>query len=527
MTLFKKLAVILTAAAITATSVCTFFAIKAESAKVCDGVKLSFNSSCANGEEGNFWLGDFGRSIFFTDNEKKHASVTFTNSSDTDVKVIFRGVSSNWANQRFAETKTIPAKGSVTVETYDVKNLESTDIIYFYLKGITPDSEITFKVNYADVDYSSLTAAGMQGNGKFTVSKIEKDSAKLTLTKTQGVKYTVALEDSVFAFVRNADTFEHTFAKGDKVKVYLALDESVKDAYKGINVNGNVSEGTNVSVTLENDTTVGAEFGKSLKASRGLTFKFNPDCDMSEGNFYFNQADIKNLIFSDNKISVTVFNEGDEALSAGAFVVNGEWKRLAESKIEEIKPGEYKTFDLENIKIENKGEMFYMYLKNIKPSARIRVLFNGVNADYSVFDALHISGLDVPPFEVATESDDAYTVTLVKNDRIKYSVYTNGSKTALLENVDEGEVAFVKGNDVKVVAATESGYVVSVWEKDDAKTGGSGEFEIKAINADVTLKAFAQKGSSIKEDTGDFVSVGVLVAISAAAIVLISKKRFV
>lgn len=265
MTLFKKLAVMLTVAAITVTSLGAFFAIKAENAKVCDGIKLSFDSSCANGEEGNFWLGDFGRSIFFTDSEKKHASVTFTNSSDSDVKVTLRGVSSNWADQRFVETKTIPAKGSVTVETYDVKNLADTDVIYFYLNGITPNSEITFKVNYADVDYSSLTAASMQGNGKFTVSKVEKDSAKLTLAKTQGVKYTVVLEDSVFAFVRDADNFERAFAKGDKVKVYLSLDESVKDAYKGINVNGNVSEGTSIPLTIEADTTVGAEFGARVQ----------------------------------------------------------------------------------------------------------------------------------------------------------------------------------------------------------------------------------------------------------------------
>ena len=64
MTLFKKLAVMLTVAAITVTSLGAFFAIKAENEKVCDGIKLSFDSSCANGEEGNFWLGDFGRSIF-------------------------------------------------------------------------------------------------------------------------------------------------------------------------------------------------------------------------------------------------------------------------------------------------------------------------------------------------------------------------------------------------------------------------------------------------------------------------------
>lgn len=265
MTLFKKLAVMLTVDAITVTSLGAFFVIKAENAKVCDGIKLSFDSSCANGEEGNFWLGDFGRSIFFTDSEKKHASVTFPNSSDTDVKVTLRGVSSNWADQRFVEIKTIPAKGSVTVETYDVKNLADTDVIYFYLNRITPNSEITFKVNYADVDYSSLTAASMQGNGKFTVSKVEKDSAKLTLTKTQGVKYTVVLEDSVFAFVRDADNFERAFAKGDKVKVYLSLDESVKDAYKGINVNGNVSEGTSIPLTIEANTTVGAEFGARVQ----------------------------------------------------------------------------------------------------------------------------------------------------------------------------------------------------------------------------------------------------------------------
>ena len=529
MTLFKKLAVMLTVAAITATSLGAFFAIKAENEKVCDGIKLSFDSSCANGEEGNFWLGDFGRSIFFTDSEKKHASVTFTNSSDTDVKVTLRGVSSNWADQRFVEIKTIPAKGSVTVETYDVKNLADTDVIYFYLNGITPNSEITFKVNYTDVDYSSLTAAGMQGNGKFTVSKVEKDSAKLTLTKTQGVKYTVALEDSVFAFVRDADNFERAFAKGDKVKVYLSLDESVKDAYKGINVNGNVSEGTSIPLTIEANTTVGAEFGKSAKMSRGLTLKFNSDCNMNEGNFYFNQADINNLIFSDNKISFTVFNEGEEAFSAGVFVVNGEWKRISESSIEEILPGEYKTFDLENIKLENKGELFYMYLKNIKPATKLRVLFNGVNVDYSVFTTHGLSGLDVPPFEVATESDDAYTVNVEKDDKVKYSIFVNESKFALLDNADEGEVVFGKGNDVKVIATAENGYAVTVWEKNGAKVNGNGEIEIKSISADVTLKAFAQKGSSIKEDTGDIsiVSLCALIAVSVAAVVIISRKRFI
>ena len=527
MAIFKKLAVILTVAAIAVTSLGAFFLIKAENANVSNGIKLSFGSSCGNGEEGNFWLGDFGRSIFFTDSEKKHASVTFTNSSDTDVKVTLRGVSSNWADQRFAETKIIPAKGNVTVETYDVKNLTDTDVIYFYLKGITPNSEITFRVNYTDVDYSSLTAASMQGNGKFTVSEIKKESVKLSLVKMQGVKYTVALEDSVFAFVRDADNFERTFEKGDKVKVYLTLDESVKDAYKGINVNGNVSEGTSIPLTIEADTTVGAEFEKSAKMSKGLTFKFNSDCNMNDGNFYFNQADIKNLIFSDNIISFTVFNESDEAFSAGAFVVNGQWERISESRIEEILPGQYKTFDLENIKLENKGELFYMYLKNIKPVTKLRVLFNGVNVDYSVFTAPVLSGLDVPPFEVATGFDDTYTVKAKKSDGVKYCIFINGSKIATLNNSDEGKVVTVKGNDIKIVTLTENGFAVSAWEINGTKVSGNGEYEIKAIDADVTLKAFAQKGSSVKEDTGDSVilSLGVIIAIAVGAVVILSRRK--
>ena len=45
----------------------------------------------------------------------------------------------------------------------------------------------------------------------------------------------------------------------------------------------------------------------------------------------------------------------------------------------------------------------------------------------------------------------------------------------------------------------------------------------------ITLKAFAQKGSSIKEDTGDItiVSLCALIAVSVAAVVIISRKRFI
>lgn len=386
-------------------------------AEEADGVNLKFNESTAY--EGNFWLGEFGRKMFEND---KSAEITFINNGSDTLNVIFRGVDSTWNDVRFAKSGEIKAGESLTLKAENIE-IQSGDIIYFYLKGLNANSDVTFYVNNSEADYSLLTASNMggSGSGAFTLTNV-----KINLKSVNAVALTFNSDggsgDWANFYLKNASGFcpsrlIDTEKGGYSVSVTNngSTDVEARLIYGDVHTVKTVPAGKTVIFEKFNVTELGTEnnprfcfryFGTGtqivIKANgvdnslyynewvaqnsndayfsaesvwsnntvhNGITFDFANDFN---NNIYFNGVSVKNIA-KDGKVSLTLFNEGESDVLLIGAIYHSSGNSLSEKAV--LAPGNSTTVTVED-KFDGEGT-FYLYAK-VSAGAKVRAVINNL-----------------------------------------------------------------------------------------------------------------------------------------------------
>jgi|GEM_PF-3031168 len=488
---------------------------------VANGVYLEFNQKLEV-SDGNFWLDDAGITMFYGNEGAKKANITFVNYDTKDITAMFRVVSASWQEVRFVESVTVPAGGIATIEAEDVA-LGAGDIVYLYLKDLTATSKLGFFASGTEVDYSMLTAASMQGTGENTFT-LKLDAARavtISGAAVEGAVYNVTFHGMKTPQINNIASFEQVVAAGTLVKV-----EAVGENAEGLVV-GSAKVDKIYQFRAESDVRLYAQVSDSIKVQNGLTLTFNDALTADSGNFWFKQAE--NLTFTeegDTRLSVTVYNEGENQIAAIFRVVNSQWEPIAQNAKVMIPAGESRTIEFMNMAVHETGDIYYMYLEGLTAQTKLRMVFNHADVDYSAFTAAEMEGTGEDTFTASTEKVEAVILTLEKNSSVTYTVSVNDSVFASFTKAEALETALIPGTAVEIIAYAPDGMVIKGWEKDG--TAVSGEKMLRFIAEGTTkLKAIAEETAAEPSNDGDtatLLPVAILL-FSAVSLVYVVQKR--
>ena len=423
---------------------------------------------------------------------------------------------------RFVESVTVPAGGIATIEAEDVA-LGAGDIVYLYLKDLTATSKLGFFASGTEVDYSMLTAASMQGTGENTFT-LKLDAARavtISGAAVEGAVYNVTFHGMKTPQISNIASFEQVVAAGTLVKV-----ETVGENAEGLVV-GSAKVDKIYQFRAESDVRLYAQVSDSIKVQNGLTLTFNDALTADSGNFWFKQAE--NLTFTeegDTRLSVTVYNEGENQIAAIFRVVNSQWEPIAQNAKVMIPAGESRTIEFMNMAVHETGDIYYMYLEGLTAQTKLRMVFNHTDVDYSAFTAAEMEGTGEDTFTASTEKVEAVILTLEKNSGVTYTVSVNDSVFASFTKAEALETALIPGTAVEIIAYAPDGMVIKGWEKDG--TAVSGEKMLRFIAEGTTkLKAIAEETAAEPSNDGDtatLLPVAILL-FSAASLVYVVQKR--
>ena len=427
-----------------------------------DGVNLKFNKTTAYA--GNFWLNEFGRQMFGND---KSAEITFINNSIDTLNVVFRGVDSSW-NEKFSCGGEVKAGEKLTLKAENV-DVKANDIIYFYLKGLNANSDVTFYVSNTKADYSLLTASDMggSGNGAFTLSNVKIDlkgvnAIALTFNSNGGN------DDWANFYLQSASGFcpsrlIDTKKGGYSVSVSNngSTDVEARLIYGNVHTVKNVPAGKTVIFEKFNVNELSTEnnprfcfryFGKGtqivIKANgvdnsayynewtaqnsndtyfsaksvysnntvhNGITLDFT---SAFNNNIWFNGVSVKDIA-KDGKISLTLFNEGkSDILLKGAIYHSSGNSTTSENAI--LAPGSSATVTVED-KFGGEGT-FYLYA-NVSAGAKVRTVIN--NLEWGKIDYSAVAD------RIKSENDSINTAAYADEVKITSRFIELGSDIAL------------------------------------------------------------------------------------------------
>lgn len=382
-----------------------------------DGVNLKFNENTAY--DGNFWLNEFGRQMFGND---KSAEITFINNGRDTFNVVFRGVDSSWKDERFAKSGEVTAGESLTLKTENV-DIQPGDVVYFYLKGLNANSDVTFYVSNAEADYSLLTASNMggSGNGAFTLTRVKinlKGVNAMALTfnsnggdndwanfylqgasgfcpsrliDTQKGGYSVSVTNNgttnVEARLIYGDVHTVKTVPAGKTVIFekfnvteLSTENNPRFCFRYFGIGTQITikaNGVDNSAYYNewvaqnsNDTYFSAKSVYSNNTvHNGITLDFTSDFN---DNIWFNGVSV-NDIAKDGKISLTLFNEGQNDVFLKGAIYHTSGNSLSENAI--LAPGSSATVTVEAT-FGGEGT-FYLYAK-VSAGAKVRAVINNL-----------------------------------------------------------------------------------------------------------------------------------------------------
>ncbi len=449
----------------------TVFSVPVGAAAVSSGVMLSFNAGLAGNTSGNFWLNDTGKQMVFIEKEgsDQRMSLTFTNHGTNDIEAQLRVVSSSWQQVRGAVKVTVPAGESANAELMNL-NLQEGDIYYFYLSGLTQSSRISFKANYAEVDYTALTASSMQGPGASTFSAqvLYAEPCRITLEENAHVRYTVALNNSIFSKYRNLQSGVITVPAGERVQVIASADEGygIDSILSGEKTATRLS---NYTFTAAADTGIkGVAINMREAIANGVYLEFNDRLETSEGNFWLDKAGLAMFYGEDAKKADIVFrNYGTEDITAMLRVVSASWQEVRFVQSVSVPAGGAAAIEAENVVLAA-GDVVYLNFKNLTPESKLGFFSAGAAVDYSLLTASSMQGTGADTFAVKTDMARPVTIRGTAAEGAAYNVTLHGMKKPYLSGAAEFTEVVAAGTLIQVEAVGDAveGLIVGTEKKD-------------------------------------------------------------
>lgn len=439
---------------------------------VPSGVMLSFNAGLGGNTSGNFWLNDTGKQMVFTESEggDQRMSLTFTNHGDSAVEVQLRVVSSSWQQVRGAVKITVPAGKSANAELMNL-NVQDSDIYYFYLSGLTQSSQISFKANYAEVDYTALTASSMQGPGAsaFTAEVLYAEPCSITLEEAAHVHYTVALNNSIFSKYRNLQSGVIAVPAGEQVQVIASADEgySIDSILSGKETATRLSAYT---FTAAEDTAIkGIAVNTQEAIANGVYLEFNDRLETSEGNFWLDAAGLAMFYGEEGakRADITFMNYGTEDITAMFRVVSSSWQEVRFVQSVAVPAGGVATIEAENVALAA-GDVVYLNLKNLTANSRLGFFAGSAAVDYSLLTAASMQGTGADTFTVKADRARPVTISGAAAEGAVYNVTLHGMKKPYLSGAAEFTEVVAAGTLVQVEAVGENveGIIIGSEKKD-------------------------------------------------------------
>ena len=496
-------------------------AVKTEET-IANGTYLEFHSNLS-ASEGDFWLNDTGLAMFYGDEGEKKAAITFINYDTEAITAMFRVVSSSFTEVRFVQSVTVPAGGIATIEAEQVA-LAAGDVVYLHLSDLTSTSKVGFFASGTEMDYSALTASSMQGTGADTFT-VKADAAKAVTVSgaaVEGAAYHVTFHGVKNPQINNVSSFEEVVPAGTLVQV-----EAVGTNVEGLETDSG-KEDKVYQFVARNDIQLRAWISDIVKVQNGVTLTFHDNLTQTSGNFWLSQA--QNLTFTaegDSRLSATLYNEGDGSVSAVLRVVNSRWETIAQNEKVTIPAGESRTIEFMNMAVNETGDIYYIYLEGLTKTSKIRLVFNHIDLDYSVFTPAGMEGTGADTFTASTERVTAALLTLEKNQGIAYTVSVNDSVFASYTKVESlDSVAFIPGTKIEIIAYAPEGMEIGGWEKNGIAAAGEKTLRFIAEDA-VVYKAVAKESAAQPSEDGDMTLFmpAIIGLLSGSVLLLTTKKR--
>lgn len=422
-----------------------------------NGVMLTFNSLLGSTSSGNFWFNDAGRQMVFTEsNGDKRISLTFTNYGENTVDVQLLVVSADFQQRRGSVKVTVPAKESANAELMNL-DLQENDVFYFYASGLTPETKLSFKANYAEVDYTVLTPAALQGPGAsaFTAQVLYADTCRITLAKKEHVRYTVVLNHSIFSTCRNQTEAVLNVCAGDVVEVIAACEEGWLIDSLLFNTEP-VTRLSRCTFTAKEDSTIEAQAitAESAVAS-GVYLEFHEKLTATKGDFWLNETGLAMFCGSDEaKSAELVFTNYDtEEITAMLRVVSASMQEVRFAQSVVVPAGGIAMIEAENVALAP-GDIVYLHLSDIKPTSRLG--FFAGKMDYTALTAVSMQGTGTGTFSVKLDAAKPVTVSGLAAEGAVYNVTFNGRKTPHISGAASFEEVVAAGTLVTVEAMGEN-----------------------------------------------------------------------